>query len=728
MNRRTRLGMLLTSLALLVGAGLARTYSARTSAPDDRAPGAPGSVTFQTTGIAIPTFNFQPSLQIRSTAPYTYHWLDWGNYTADPIIPVTYTLLVIENDYIRVTLLPELGGRIYQMIWKPTGNNELYQNPVIKPTTWGPAEQGWWLAVGGIEWGLPVDEHGYEWGEPWEWSVVTCTAGVTVTVRDTWATDRVRAAIDITLLQDRAFVQVSPHLENPTLSDLSVKFWSNAMLAPGPANTVGPDLRWIFNSDEMAVHSTGDDRHFDCAGPTRTSPDCVFSWPIYAGVDFSRLGNWREWLGFFEYPQAAADFIGVYDTSAQEGVARVFPSAIARGAKGFGMGRPNSGYQLPPGLWTDDESTYAELHGGAAPAFWDSAVLTAGTTLDWQEFWYPVSAIGLFSSATSEAALSFQQAGDTFNIGLHSTIARAASDSKLYVWESATCTPLAQWDVAIDPAHPFVTSLPANGRTADQVSVMYLDGAGRQLATIRPITCLAPEAHVEPLPPIVETTTFTVTWVRPEQVNGLGTFQVQVRDGDEGEWTDWLAGTNVTASAFAGEHGHRYFFRARTSAPNQSGWGNAEWQAFTTVLTQPAPVLITSRKAGEWSTLMTLTGTEMIRVEVISYNVLISNTGNLEGNVILTDVTSSNVVLLADTLTVDGGPPPAYAEGNIVWNGAVTEGASVQLNYALAPTVTLERGDHFTNTITIEGSVLGPITRQVVTVYPWLVWLPIVTR
>jgi hypothetical protein len=40
----------------------------------------------------------------------------------------------MENAYLRVTLLPELGGRVYQMIFKPTNHNEFYQNPVIKPT------------------------------------------------------------------------------------------------------------------------------------------------------------------------------------------------------------------------------------------------------------------------------------------------------------------------------------------------------------------------------------------------------------------------------------------------------------------------------------------------------------------------------------------------------------------------------------------------------------------
>jgi hypothetical protein len=222
---------------------------------------------------------------------------------------------------------------------------------------------------------------------------------------------------------------------------LNVKFWLNAMLAPGAANTVGPELNWIFNSPEMAVHSTGDDHHFDCAGWTHTSPDCRFPWPVQDGVDFSRLGNWREYLGFFEYPQAAADFAGVYDAAADEGVTRVFPSNGARGVKGFGMGRPNSGYQIDPSTWTDDGSTYVELHGGVAPTFWDAVTLAPGATLAWKEYWYPLSGIGVFSDATAEAALAVREERGNLRIGAHSTAARAAGQSTLYVWERATCAP-----------------------------------------------------------------------------------------------------------------------------------------------------------------------------------------------------------------------------------------------------------------------------------------------
>ena len=61
--------------------------------------------------------------------------------------------------------------------------------------------------------------------------------------------------------------------------------------------------------EEMSVHSTNDSR-LPGHHTVPSGPDYRFSWPIYNETDFSRLGNWHEWLGFFEYPHATTDFAG----------------------------------------------------------------------------------------------------------------------------------------------------------------------------------------------------------------------------------------------------------------------------------------------------------------------------------------------------------------------------------------------------------------------------------
>lgn len=683
-------------------------------------------VSFRITSISIPTYPYSDYLTTAYNPTYnmTYRRLDWGAYrNSNPRpTPRDYQLLVLENAYLKVTLLPELGGRVYQMIYKPTGNNELYQNPVLKPTVWGPPEQGWWLAVGGIEWCLPVDEHGYEWGEPWSWSAITSTTGVTVTLRDSTASNRLRAAIAVSLPADRACLAISPLLENPTDWDIDYKYWSNAMLAPGPSNSVGPELRFVFNADEMAVHSTGDARlpgHFPPTMPT--GPDYRFSWPIYNGTDFSRLGNWDQWLGFFEYPQAVGNFNAIYDGAVREGVVRLFPAEVARGSKGFGFGwaRPIDWHN-----WTDDGSAYVELHGGIAPTFWDTARIGAGQATEWTEYWCPVSGIAPPQAVTLEAALSIREEGiggvPHFTIGIHSTVPRPAEGSELYIWERSTCAELAHLKLSsVGPGSPFTAAVATQGHKVDNTAFVYLDGDGKLLATLNPHDCLPPVSSVAPLPSWVGTESFTVTWRGRDVWSGVAVYDVQVRDGYEGAWSDWLTDTVATSATFSGVHGHTYFFRvrARDAFGNQEPYTDEEWgQAFTTVLITPAAVLETSRK---------LAHPRLVPPgQPIMYTVLVSNTGSITANVVLTDICPPGLIPISGTITI----PAGSASVPIYWNGAIAPGQEVRVSYTLSPTLAISPGTALTNLVQIHGGVRSPIMRRAVVWVAHLVWLPVLTR
>jgi uncharacterized repeat protein (TIGR01451 family) len=676
---------------------------------------APGSASFQIASLSIPTYPYADHLttEYNSTYNMTYPVLDWGSYHGTSTTPVDYELLVLENDYLRVTLLPELGGRVYQMIYKPTGHNELYQNPVIKPNHWGPTEQGWWIAAGGIEWCLPVDEHGYEWGEPWSYDVITSTAGVTVTLRDTTASDRIRATVTIHLPADQAYLSITPRIENPTGHDIDYKYWSNAMLTPGEANTVGADLRFIFSAEQMMVHSSGDERVPPSGG--------VMDWPVHNGVDFSRLGNWDEWIGFFEYPQAQGGFIGVYDTTADEGVARVFPPDVAQGAKGFGMGW---GHQIEPNIWTDGGSTYVELHGGVAPTFWDTASLPAGQAIEWTEVWYPVGDIGTLSAATANGALGVRESGGYFHIGAHTTKYHAAGTTALHVWDIATQSEIAHWELpAIEPGVPFETSVATGGRSLEEIAIMLLDSENNLLVGINAYDFIPPSARVEPLPAWVGTTDFTVSWSGEDIWSGIASYDVQVRDGYEGAWTDWQVGTAGTSATFSGAHGHTYFFRARARdhSGTTSAYGDEEWgQAFTTVLTEAAPVLVTSRKAAT---------PRLYPPEcTIAYTVVISNTGSAAASATITDTPPAGMIVLTATLAASSGPAPTYAGGQIHWSGTVAAGAEVRVTYTLSPTAAIPLGQPLTNTVEIAGSVLGPFTRQATVTKAYVLWMPITSK
>jgi hypothetical protein len=374
------------------------------------APPPPAAVTWREDRVTIPTYPYTDFVtEARNEAFHmSYAVLDRSAYDASSPAPrdVTYRTVVVENEYLQLTFLPDVGGRLYEVIFKPTGHRETYRNPVLKPSPWGPPEQGWWLAAGGIEWSLPVEEHGYEWGTPWKLLVKEDGNGVTVTVRDTEAQDRVRAEILVRLEAGAGYFVIRPRLENPTSSSLAVKYWTNAMLAPGGRNVPSAGLRFVLPDDVTAItiHSRGDD--------LLPSYNERMSWPVFDGRDLSRLGNWNRWLGFFEDP-AVGEFIAVYDENYDEGMVRVFPGDVARGAKGFGFGWKDP---IPASNWTDDGSSYVEIHGGPAPTFEDSVSIPAGGHLEWNETWYPVAGLGGLRHANATAALNLTGGGGSAQV------------------------------------------------------------------------------------------------------------------------------------------------------------------------------------------------------------------------------------------------------------------------------------------------------------------------
>lgn len=364
----------------------------------------PPPVTAREATITIPTYPYEAFLH---DAVDTEHGnfplkvLDRVAYEASnpQPEPKEYRLIVLENEFLRLTLLPELGGRVYECIFKPTGHNQFYRNPVIKPTHWGPPTlegANWWLAAGGLEWGLPVEEHGYEWGIPWDYRIEAGADGrVTVHLSD-GEEDRLRARVAVTMQPGRAAFDVRITLENPTSQPLRYKFWSNAMLAPGSGNKPSEGWQFIFPVSEMTVHSSND--------PRMPGPGQPFSWPVYQRRDVSWLNTWQGYLGFFERPAAQGDFVAVYDHGDDEGMVRLFPSSVARGAKGFAFGWGEAA--ISPDNWTDDGSGYVELHGGVAPTFDDWAELGAGRSLSWEETWFPVAGLGGILHAEEGGAIN----------------------------------------------------------------------------------------------------------------------------------------------------------------------------------------------------------------------------------------------------------------------------------------------------------------------------------
>jgi hypothetical protein len=222
-------------------------------------------------------------------------------------------------------------------------------------------------------------------------------------------------------------------------------------------------LRFVVPVGEMTVHSTGD--------ASLPQGGQALSWPYTNGRDLSRLGNWQNYLGAFSRP-AAGGFAGVYDPSLDEGIVRVYPPQLAKGVKIFA---PRGAAGLDPALWTDDGSSYVELHGGLEPTFADWHELGPGEDVTWSEFWYPVAGIGGLTFANDRAALSLTPSGGKLRVGLFPTT--EVSGRLTITVEGGSPVTL---DARITPAQPFVADLvlPEGVPAAGEAAVTLVDGSG----------------------------------------------------------------------------------------------------------------------------------------------------------------------------------------------------------------------------------------------------------
>jgi hypothetical protein len=421
-----------------------------TSTPEVPTALAEDQVLVRETTVSLPAYVYEPHLRqaLDEQHGVPYFWLDraaYGEPGPETTVLKPFAAILLENRYLRLTLLPELGGRLYECVFKPTGQNIFYRNHVVKPTRWGPLtrEENWWLAVGGMEWAFPVNEHGYEWGVPWSYAVESSSEGATVTLRDT--TDaRPRVSVKIVLAPDTAYFTIRPTIENPTSATVSYQYWTNAMLTlSGPS--VSPNTEFVYPGDEVVIHS---------AGPQNGLPGekAIVSWPLWQGRDMSWYHNWRDWIGFF-LPEPGEDFVGAYSHDTGLGVARIYPKEAAPGVKLFAWG-PGSPYAYE---YTDDGSQYFEMWGGPNRTFWpeDDISLEPGGSRSWVEYWYPFQAIGGLDFANRELALNIDVEGGLLRLGLAATSHQSGT-----LLLTADGTQLARRETFVSPESPQLDHLP----------------------------------------------------------------------------------------------------------------------------------------------------------------------------------------------------------------------------------------------------------------------------
>jgi hypothetical protein len=327
-----------------------------------------------------------------------YRTLDWDAFeSSGRVEDVEYTAVILENEYVALTTLPRLGGRIWRWQSKVTGRDQFYVNPAgIKPCHF--SYLGWWLATGGIEFSFPVEEHGYVFSVPWDYETSRGLDG-SASLRERIAdpVSGLSLEVTVTLRPGRSDWEMEIATANPTPRVVSYQLWLNAMLAPGGGTDTAGDTVFIYPTDTMIVHG-GD--------PVLGNPRDHIPWPVHKGMDLSRYSTWLggiDGAGLFVKANAES-FVGSWVPSKNEGIVRVFDKDVPRGVKlwSFGSLKPTASadyaYANPP-------TAYYEIWGGVTESFFDFAGLLPDGDITWKERWAAPSGIGGLSRANDRTAV-----------------------------------------------------------------------------------------------------------------------------------------------------------------------------------------------------------------------------------------------------------------------------------------------------------------------------------
>ncbi|MDE7342129.1 MAG: DUF5107 domain-containing protein [Lachnospiraceae bacterium] len=302
-----------------------------------------------------------------------------------------YEAVYLENDYIKVMVLPQLGGRIQRAYDKTNGYDFVYYNHVIKPALVGLT--GPWIS-GGIEFNWP-QHHRPTTFLPVDYMLAENEDGSkSVLLHDVDQMYGTKGLMKITLYPDKAYIEITGQLYNRTSLPQTFLWWAN------PAVAVNDHTQSIFPPDVHAVmdHGKRDVSRFPIATGVYYKKD------YSEGVDISRYKNIPVPTSYMA-EKSRYDFVGGYDYGVEAGVLHVADHHVSPGKKQWTWGCGDFGKAWDRNL-TDEDGPYIELMTGMftdnQPDFtwlkpFEEKVFT--------QYFMPYKALGQVKNATKEAAV-----------------------------------------------------------------------------------------------------------------------------------------------------------------------------------------------------------------------------------------------------------------------------------------------------------------------------------
>ncbi len=430
------------------------------------------------------------------------------NRISDKKTPHKYKAVHLENEFIKLMVLPELGGRIHIGQDKTNGYDFFYRQNVIKPALVGLT--GPW-ASGGVEFNWP-QHHRPATFMPVDVSIEDHEDGS----KTVWFSDhdpmvRMKGMHGVCLHPGKAFLELKVRAYNRTQLTQTFLWWANVGIRvhEGYQSFFPTDVHTIADHAKRATASyplvDGSYYGVDYAAralngtpanevplnfvPPHIDKKADRSIPKYAASDLSWYANIPVPTSYM-CVGSKDDFHGGYDHKAKAGVVHVANHHVSPGKKQWTWGNQEFGYAWDRNL-TDKDGPYIELMAGVytdnQPDF---SFLQPGETKAWSQFWFPIRDIGPAQQASTEAAISLAVVGGKIRVGVAAT----------EVFEKARVELLRKgkviqsWTRTVAPGKSFVANFAAVGMK-EEFKVRFVSAEGREILAFQwPAADVAREA------------------------------------------------------------------------------------------------------------------------------------------------------------------------------------------------------------------------------------------
>ena len=416
---------------------------------------------------------------------------------------VGWDAIHLENEFLYVMILPQIGGRIHVGQDKTNGYDFFYRQNVIKPALVGLA--GSWIS-GGVEFNW-AQHHRPATFQPVEAEIERHADGsVTVWLGDHEPMSRMKGMHGVCLHPGRALIEVKGRVYNRTPLTQTFLWWANvaARVHERYQSFFPPDVSYVADHAKRAMSGF---------------PLCRGS---YYGVDYGRRGkegvpaeetprcfvppddratNDLSWYANIPVPTSymamgsKEDFFGGYDHAREAGFVHVANHHISPGKKQWTWGNHEFGYAWDRNL-TDEDGPYVELMAGVytdnQPDF---SFLAPGETKTWSQYWYPIRNIGPAQQANVDAAVSLRVGEGKAHIGV--SVTSRFEGAKIILGSARV--PFFNQTRNLAPGEPFFEEVALPDAAVD-LALRVVAGDGREIISYAP----KPQAGGEAPPPATE--------------------------------------------------------------------------------------------------------------------------------------------------------------------------------------------------------------------------------